>query len=293
MTTLFQNKNKLLIEVPNQNQELVTLKSILESTEFNESKNELPLVIGKTITNKPLIVDLTRLGHLLVAGASGQGKTMLLNVIVNSLLSKKSSNELKFVIINMSNGSKNFNLSLEKNLWALFPNEINQIVSDFQTWEKVLISLHLELDARYNLLKRARARNIKNYNEKIKQNRLTLEKGFILMPYIVVIIDEYSNLIMNLGKRFEHLIARLAQLSSNVGIHVIISTNQTTNQIISFPIKANFPNRIAFRVNSNKESVTILDTIGANHLIGNGDMLISYENSIRRVQGAFIDNFKN
>ena len=277
------------IEVPNQNPELVSMKSILGSRKFIESTAELPVALGKTISNETFMFDLTKMPHILVAGATGQGKSVGLNVIIASLIYKKHPTELKFVFVDPKKVELNLYSVLEKHYLAKLPSEEEPIISDVQKVKYTLSSLNVEMDQRYDLLKKAHTRNVKEYNDKFIQRRLNPEKGHHYMPYIVVIIDEFADLIMTAGKEIELPIARIAQLARAVGIHMIIATQRPTTNIITGTIKANFPARIAFKVASMIDSRTILDTPGANQLIGKGDMLISSGSTMTRVQCAFMD----
>lgn len=276
------------IEVPNQNPKVVSMKSILGSAKFIESKAELPVAVGKTISNETYMFDLAKMPHILVAGATGQGKSVGLNVIIASLLYKKHPSELKFVFIDPKKVELNLYAIIEKHFLAKLPNEEEPIITDIQKVKNTLASLTVEMDLRYDLLKKAHARNIKEYNEKFIKRRLNPEKGHHYMPYIVVIIDEFADLIMTAGKEVELPIARIAQLARAIGIHMIIATQRPSINIITGVIKANFPARIAFKVASMIDSRTILDTPGANQLIGKGDMLVS-SGGITRVQCAFLD----
>lgn len=277
------------IEVPNQNPEVVSMKSILGSKKFMESNAELPVALGKTISNETYMFDLVKMPHILVAGATGQGKSVGLNVIIASLLYKKHPTELKFVFVDPKKVELNLYSVIEKHYLAKLPEEEEPIITDIQKVKSTLASLTVEMDQRYDLLKKAHARNVKEYNDKFIKRRLNPEKGHRYMPYIVVIIDEFADLIMTAGKEVEMPIARIAQLARAVGIHMIIATQRPSINIITGVIKANFPARIAFKVASMIDSRTILDTPGANQLIGKGDMLISSGSAITRVQCAFLD----
>ena len=277
------------IEVPNQNPEVVSMKSILGSKKFMESTAELPVALGKTISNETYMFDLVKMPHILVAGATGQGKSVGLNVIIASLLYKKHPTELKFVFVDPKKVELNLYSVIEKHYLAKLPDEVEPIITDIQKVKNTLASLTVEMDQRYDLLKKAHARNVKEYNDKFIKRRLNPEKGHRYMPYIVVIIDEFADLIMTAGKEIELPIARIAQLARAVGIHMIIATQRPSINIITGVIKANFPARIAFKVASMIDSRTILDTPGANQLIGKGDMLISSGSTITRVQCAFLD----
>jgi len=282
-------KGTVGIEVPNSKPEIVSMRSLISSKVFQESDYELPLALGKTISNETFVVDLTRMPHILVAGATGQGKSVGLNAIISSLLYKKHPAQLKFVFIDPKKVELNLYSIIEKHFLAKMEGETDPIITDVQRVKNTLNSLNHEMDLRYDLLKKAHARNIKEYNEKFISRRLNPEKGHRYQPYIVVVIDEFADLIMTAGKEIELPIARIAQLARAVGIHMVIATQRPSINIITGVIKANFPARIAFKVASMVDSRTILDTPGANQLIGKGDMLISTGNSLIRVQCAFVD----
>ena len=277
------------IEVPNQNPEVVSMRSIISSKKFQESTAELPIALGKTISNETYMFDLAKMPHILVAGATGQGKSVGVNVIITSLLYKKHPAELKFVFIDPKKVELNLYSIIEKHYLAKLPNEEEPVITNIQKVKYTLTSINIEMDARYDLLKKAHARNVKEYNKKFTSRRLNPMKGHKFMPYIVVIIDEFADLIMTAGKEIELPIARIAQLARAVGIHMIIATQRPSVTIITGVIKANFPARIAFKVASMIDSRTILDQPGANQLIGKGDMLISANSDITRVQCAFVD----
>ncbi len=277
------------IEVPNQNPEVVSMRSIIGSKRFQESTAELPIALGKTISNETFMFDLAKMPHILVAGATGQGKSVGVNVIITSLLYKKHPAELKFVFIDPKKVELNLYSIIEKHYLAKLPNEEEPVITNIQKVKYTLTSLNIEMDNRYDLLKKAHARNVKEYNKKFTSRRLNPMKGHKYMPYIVVIIDEFADLIMTAGKEIELPIARIAQLARAVGIHMIIATQRPSVTIITGVIKANFPARIAFKVASMIDSRTILDQPGANQLIGKGDMLISANSDITRVQCAFVD----
>jgi len=277
------------IEVPNQNPEVVSMRSIVTSKKFQESTAELPIALGKTISNETFMFDLAKMPHILVAGATGQGKSVGVNVIITSLLYKKHPAELKFVFIDPKKVELNLYSIIEKHYLAKLPNEEEPVITNIQKVKHTLNSINIEMDSRYDLLKKAHARNVKEYNKKFTSRRLNPMKGHKYMPYIVVIIDEFADLIMTAGKEIELPIARIAQLARAVGIHMIIATQRPSVTIITGVIKANFPARIAFKVASMIDSRTILDMPGANQLIGKGDMLISANSDITRVQCAFVD----
>ena len=285
-------KGTIGIEVPNLKPQMVSMESILNSRKFQETDYELPMALGKTITNEVFIADLTKMPHLLVAGATGQGKSVGLNVIITSLLYKKHPAELKLVMIDPK--------KVEFNLYAPIVNHFlaqvegnedveEPIITDVNKVIQTLKSLCIEMDNRYDLLKKAHARNVKEYNEKFRERQLNPQNGHRFMPYIVVVIDEYGDLIMTAGKEIELPIARIAQLARAVGIHMIIATQRPTANIITGTIKANFPARMAFKVTTGVDSKTILDRTGANQLVGKGDMLLMMGSEPVRIQCAFID----
>lgn len=277
------------IEVPNQNPEVVSMRAIVGSKKFQESTAELPIALGKTISNETYLFDLAKMPHILVAGATGQGKSVGVNVIITSLLYKKHPSQLKFVFIDPKKVELNLYSVIEKHYLAKLPDEEEPVITDIQKVKYTLNSLNVEMDSRYDLLKKAHARNVKEYNKKFTSRKLNPNKGHKYMPYIVVIIDEFADLIMTAGKEIELPIARIAQLARAVGIHMIIATQRPSVTIITGVIKANFPARIAFKVASMIDSRTILDQPGANQLIGKGDMLISANSEVSRVQCAFVD----
>ena len=282
-------KGTIGIEVPNAKANIVSMESILNSKKFQETKMELPIALGKTITNEVFMVDLAKIPHLLVAGATGQGKSVGLNAIITSLLYKKHPNELKLVLIDPKKVEFSVYSRITNKFMAAVPDEEEPIITDVTKVVRTLNSLCVLMDSRYDLLKKAGARNIKEYNQKYVNHRLKLTDGHEFMPYIVVIIDEFGDLIMTAGKEVELPIARIAQLARAVGIHMIIATQRPTTSIITGNIKANFPGRIAFKVTSAIDSKTILDRTGANQLIGRGDMLYLNGNEPVRVQCAFVD----
>ncbi len=277
------------IEVPNRTPEIVSMKNIIASKKFQESKHALPVALGKTISNETYTLDLAKMPHLLVAGATGQGKSVGLNAIITSLLYKKHPAQLKFVLIDPKKVELNIYSTIEKHFLAKLPEEEEAIITDIHKVIATLNSLCIEMDARYDLLKKAHARNIIEYNKKFVTRKLNPENGHRYLPYIVVIIDEFADLIMTAGKEVETPIARIAQLARAIGIHMIIATQRPSTNIITGVIKANFPARIAFKVASMIDSRTILDSPGANQLIGRGDMLISLGSDLVRVQCAFVD----
>jgi S-DNA-T family DNA segregation ATPase FtsK/SpoIIIE len=277
------------IEVPNRTPEIVSMKNIIASKKFQESKHALPVALGKTISNETYTLDLAKMPHLLVAGATGQGKSVGLNAIITSLLYKKHPSQLKFVLIDPKKVELNIYSTIEKHFLAKLPEEEEAIITDIHKVIATLNSLCVEMDSRYDLLKKAHARNIIEYNTKFVKRKLNPENGHRYLPYIVVIIDEFADLIMTAGKEVETPIARIAQLARAIGIHMIIATQRPSTNIITGVIKANFPARIAFKVASMIDSRTILDSPGANQLIGRGDMLISQGSELIRVQCAFVD----
>ncbi|EKD31817.1 MAG: hypothetical protein ACD_77C00240G0001, partial [uncultured bacterium] len=277
------------IEVANARPSVVPMKSVLDEPKFRNAAFDLPVVLGRTISNEPMVFDLAKMPHLLVAGATGQGKSVGLNAIITSLLYTKHPSELKFVLVDPKKVELSLYAKLEKHFLAKLPDGDDAIITDTQKVVYTLRSLTIEMDARYDLLKIAKVRNVKEYNEKFLSRKLNPLKGHRFMPFIVVIIDEFADLIMTAGREVEEPIARLAQLARAIGIHLVIATQRPTTNIITGLIKANFPARIAFKVISNIDSRTILDTTGANQLIGRGDMLISSGVDLTRVQCAFVD----
>jgi DNA segregation ATPase FtsK/SpoIIIE, S-DNA-T family len=277
------------IEVPNKKPEMVSMRSLITSKAFQETKFDIALALGRTITNEPYIVDLTKMPHLLVAGATGQGKSVGINAIITSILYKKHPAEIKFVLIDPKRVELPLYMKIERHFLAKLPDEEDAIITDTQKVIKTLNSLCIEMDNRLELLKAAQSRNIKEYNEKFISRKLNPEKGHKYLPYIVLIIDEFADLIMTAGREIEGPIGRLAQLARAIGIHLIISTQRPSANIITGFIKANFPTRVAFRVFSSIDSRTILDSTGADRLVGRGDMLVSSGNEPVRVQCAFID----
>ena len=283
-------KGTIGIEVPNTKPSVVSMESILNSKKFQETTMELPCAMGKTITNEVFMFDLAKAPHLLVAGATGQGKSVGLNAILTSLLYKKHPAEMKIVLVDPKMVEFSIYKTIENHFLAALPEEAsNPIITDTSKVVRTLNSLCVEMDARYELLMAAGERNIKDYNRKFKERKLNPEKGHRYMPYIVVVIDEYGDLIMTAGKEIELPIARIAQKARAVGIHMIIATQRPTTNIITGTIKANFPGRIAFKVSQGIDSKTILDRMGANQLIGRGDMLYLQGNDPIRVQCAFVD----
>ncbi|MDR1679097.1 MAG: DNA translocase FtsK [Prevotellaceae bacterium] len=282
-------KGTIGIEVPNNDPQTVSMLSIIGSKKFQESKFQLPIAFGRTITNDIFMVDLCKMPHLLVAGATGQGKSVGLNAIITSLLYKKHPAYLKFVLVDPKKVEFNIYSKIEKHFLAKLPDGDDAIITDVSKVVQTLNSLTKEMDDRYDLLKKAHVRNISEYNDKFIHRHLNPEKGHRFLPYIVVIIDEFGDLIMVAGKEVELPIARIAQLARAVGIHMIIATQRPSVNIITGVIKANFPARVAFRVSSQIDSRTILDASGANQLVGRGDMLFSQGSDLVRVQCAFVD----
>lgn len=282
-------KGTIGIEVPNVKKSVVSMKTLLASEKFQHNNYSLPIAIGKKIDNENYIVDLASMPHLLMAGATGQGKSVGLNAILVSLLYKKHPSQLKLVLIDPKKVELSLYRVIEKHFLAKLPDEEDSIITDTKKVINTLNALCIEMDNRYDLLKEAGARNIKEYNEKFIKRRLNPQKGHQFLPFIVLVVDEFADLIMTAGKEIEMPIARLAQLARAVGIHLIIATQRPSVNIITGTIKANFPSRIAFKVSSKIDSRTILDAGGAEQLIGKGDMLISHHGEITRLQCAFVD----
>ncbi len=282
-------KGTVGIEVPNSNPQIVSMRALIASKKYQETKMELPMAIGRTITNEVFMIDLHKMPHLLVAGATGQGKSVGLNAMITSLLYKKHPSEMKFVMVDPKKVEFSIYSVIEKHFLAKLPDVEEPIITDVTKVVQTLNSVCVEMDERYDLLKDAHCRNIKEYNQKFIDRRLNPENGHRFMPYIVVIIDEFGDLIMTAGKDIELPIARIAQLARAVGIHMIIATQRPTTNIITGTIKANFPARIAFKVSQMTDSRTILDRPGANQLVGRGDMLYLKEVEPIRVQCAFVD----
>ena len=282
-------KGTIGIEVPNKKKSIVSMKSLLSSKKFIESDMELPITLGKTISNETFIVDLTKMPHLLMAGATGQGKSVGINAILTSILYKKHPAEVKFVLVDPKKIELSIFNKIERHYLAKLSDSDDAIIIDNDKVINTLNSLCVEMDKRYELLKDAMTRNIKEYNDKFISRKLNPENGHTFLPYIVLVIDEFADLIMTAGKEVETPLARLAQLSRAVGIHLIIATQRPSVNVITGLIKANFPARIAFRVTSKIDSRTILDTGGAEQLIGRGDLLYSQSNELTRIQCGFID----
>ena len=282
-------KGTIGIEVPNKNPTMVSMKSVIGSAKFQEAEMELPIALGKTISNETFVVDLAKMPHLLMAGATGQGKSVGLNAVLTSLLYKKHPAEVKFVLVDPKKVELTLFNKIERHYLAKLPDTEDAIITDNNKVINTLNSLCIEMDNRYSLLKDAMVRNIKEYNDKFKARKLNPENGHQFLPYIILVVDEFADLIMTAGKEVETPIARLAQLARAIGIHLIIATQRPSVNVITGIIKANFPARIAFRVTSKIDSRTILDTQGADQLIGRGDMLYTNGNDVVRVQCAFVD----
>ena len=282
-------KGTIGIEVPNQKPSIVSIKSVISATKFQKAEMDLPVALGKTINNETFIVDLSKMPHLLMAGATGQGKSVGLNTVLTSLLYKKHPAEVKFVLVDPKKVELNIYNKIERHYLAKLPDSDEAIITDNNKVINTLNSLCLEMDNRYELLKNGLCRNLKEYNKKFKERKLNPNEGHRYLPYIVLVVDEFADLIMTAGKEVETPIARLAQLARAVGIHLIIATQRPSVNVITGVIKANFPARVAFRVTSKIDSRTILDTGGADQLIGRGDMLYSQGNDLIRIQCAFVD----
>jgi S-DNA-T family DNA segregation ATPase FtsK/SpoIIIE len=277
------------IEVPNKNKQVVSLREVLSHDRFRRSDMDLPIALGKTISNEVFVADLAKMPHMLIAGATGQGKSVGINTILCSLLYKKHPSQLKLVLIDPKKVELSPYAKIENHFLAYLPDQLEPIITDTSQVVKTLNSLVIEMEQRYDLLKKAQSRNIKEYNDKFTARRLNPEKGHRFMPFIVLVVDEFADLIMTAGKEVELPIGRLAQLARAVGIHLIIATQRPSVNIITGVIKANFPARIAFKVASKVDSRTILDTNGADQLIGRGDMLLTAGSDIIRLQCAFVD----
>lgn len=282
-------KGTIGIEVPNKNKQMVSFREVVTSPKFQNAKMDLPIVLGKTISNEVFVADLAKMPHLLVAGATGQGKSVGINTILMSLLYKKHPSQVKLVMIDPKKVELFPYSSLDKHFLGFLPNEEEPIVTDTKKAIHTLHSLTVEMDERYQLLKQGKARNIKEYNKKFTDRKLNPKDGHRFMPYIVLVIDEFADLIMTAGKEIELPIARLAQLARAIGIHLIIATQRPSVKIITGMIKANFPARLSYKVTSLQDSRTILDSKGAEQLIGKGDMLLSVGSDIVRLQCAFVD----
>ena len=282
-------KGTIGIEVPNQKPSIVSMRSVIASQRFQKAEMELPIAIGKTISNETFVVDLAKMPHMLMAGATGQGKSVGLNAVLTSLLYKKHPAEVKFVLVDPKKVELNIYNKIERHYLAKLPDAEDAIITDNTKVINTLNSLCIEMDNRYELLKNAMCRNIKEYNAKFKARKLNPDDGHAFLPYIVLVVDEFADLIMTAGKEVETPIARLAQLARAIGIHLIIATQRPSVNVITGIIKANFPARIAFRVTSKIDSRTILDSGGADQLIGRGDMLYTQGNDLTRIQCAFVD----
>ena len=282
-------KGTIGIEVPNKKSTIVSMYSAISSKKFQESRMELPIALGKTISNETFVVDLAKMPHLLMAGATGQGKSVGLNAVLTSLLYKKHPAEVKFILVDPKKVELTLFNKIERHYLAKLPGEEEAIITDTSKVVTTLNSLCIEMDNRYDLLKAAMVRNIKEYNVKFRKRKLNPNDGHQFLPYIVLVIDEFADLIMTAGKEVETPIARLAQLARAIGIHLIVATQRPSVNVITGIIKANFPSRIAFRVTSKIDSRTILDAPGADQLIGRGDLLYSGGNDITRIQCAFVD----
>jgi len=277
------------IEVPNKNATIVSMHSVIASQKFQKSEMELPIALGKTISNETFVVDLAKMPHLLMAGATGQGKSVGLNAVLTSLLYKKHPAEVKFVLVDPKKVELTLFNKIERHYLAKLPDSEDAIITDNTKVINTLNSLCIEMDNRYEMLKNAFCRNIKEYNEKFKARKLNPNDGHKFLPYIVLVVDEFADLIMTAGKEVETPIARLAQLARAIGIHLIVATQRPSVNVITGIIKANFPARIAFRVTSKIDSRTILDSSGADQLIGRGDLLYTQGNDMIRIQCAFVD----
>ena len=282
-------KGTIGIEVPNKNPSIVSMRSVIAASRFQKAEMELPLALGKTISNETFVVDLAKMPHLLMAGATGQGKSVGLNAILTSLLYKKHPSEVKFVLVDPKKVELTLFNKIERHFLAKLPDSEEAIITDNTKVINTLNSLCIEMDNRYELLKNAMVRNIKEYNAKFKARKLNPNDGHKFLPYIVLVVDEFADLIMTAGKEVEAPIARLAQLARAIGIHLIIATQRPSVNVITGIIKANFPARVAFRVTSKIDSRTILDSQGADQLIGRGDMLYTQGNDLVRLQCAFVD----
>ncbi|MFS4491662.1 DNA translocase FtsK 4TM domain-containing protein [Maribacter sp. 2308TA10-17] len=282
-------KGTIGIEVPNKNATIVSMRSVIASTKFQKAEMQLPIAFGKTISNETFVVDLAKMPHLLMAGATGQGKSVGLNAVLTSLLYKKHPAEVKFVLVDPKKVELTLFNKIERHFLAKLPDSEDAIITDNTKVIHTLNSLCIEMDNRYELLKTAMVRNIKEYNDKFKARKLNPNDGHMFLPYIVLVIDEFADLIMTAGKEVETPVARLAQLARAIGIHLIIATQRPSVNVITGLIKANFPARIAFRVTSKIDSRTILDASGADQLIGRGDMLYTQGNDVTRIQCAFVD----
>jgi S-DNA-T family DNA segregation ATPase FtsK/SpoIIIE len=282
-------KGTIGIEVPNKNREMVSIRSVLSSPSFTKTDKELPVALGKTISNELFVIDLTKMPHLLVAGATGQGKSVGLNVILTSLLYKRHPSQLKFVLVDPKKVEMSLFSKIERHYLAKLPNSEEAIITDTKKVVYTLNSLCIEMENRYEMLKDAGAKNLKEYNAKFVSRKLNPKEGHRFLPYIVLVIDELADLMMTAGKEVETPIARLAQLARAIGIHLVVATQRPSVNVITGVIKANFPARLSFRVTSKIDSRTILDTGGADQLVGQGDMLLAAGSEITRLQSPFVD----
>ena len=282
-------KGTIGIEVPNKNREMVGMRSVLSTEKFMKSEMDLPVVLGKTISNEIFVIDLAKMPHILMAGATGQGKSVGINVLLTSLLYKKHPSQLKLILVDPKKVELSLFNKIERHFLAMLPDGEEAIITDTKKVVNTLNSLCIEMDTRYDLLKDAGARNLKEYNKKFVNRRLNPEKGHRFMPFIVLVIDELADLMMTAGKEVETPIARLAQLARAIGIHLVVATQRPSVNVITGVIKANFPARLSFRVTSKIDSRTILDAGGADQLVGMGDMLFSQGSEIIRLQCAFVD----
>ena len=282
-------KGTIGIEVPNKNREMVSIRSVFATQSFAKTDKELPIALGKTISNEVLVIDLAKMPHLLVAGATGQGKSVGLNVILTSLIYKRHPSQLKFVLVDPKKVEMSLYSKLERHYLAKLPNSEEAIITDTRKVVHTLNSLCIEMENRYEILKDAGARNLKEYNTKFVSRKLNPKEGHRFLPYIVLVIDELADLMMTAGKEVETPIARLAQLARAIGIHLVVATQRPSVNVITGVIKANFPARLSFRVTSKVDSRTILDTGGADQLVGMGDMLLSSGSDVIRLQSPFVD----
>jgi S-DNA-T family DNA segregation ATPase FtsK/SpoIIIE len=277
------------IEVPNKNREMVSIRSVLSTERFQKTDKELPVALGKTISNEVLVIDLAKMPHLLVAGATGQGKSVGLNVILTSLLYKRHPSQLKFVLVDPKKVELSLFSKIERHFLARLPNSEEAIITDTRKVVNTLNSLCIEMENRYDLMKDAGAKNLKEYNQKFVSRKLNPKEGHRFLPYIILVVDELADLMMTAGKEVETPIARLAQLARAIGIHLVVATQRPSVNVITGVIKANFPARLSFRVISKVDSRTIIDTGGAEQLVGQGDMLLSAGSDIIRLQCPFVD----
>ncbi|MEM6299204.1 MAG: DNA translocase FtsK, partial [Bacteroidota bacterium] len=277
------------IEVPNKDRETVSLKSLIQSKVFRETKKDLPVVFGKTISNEVFITDLAKMPHLLIGGATGQGKSVGINVLLTSLLYKRHPGELKIVLIDPKKVEFSLYNKLQKHFIAHLPDSSESVITESDEAIRVLNALCVEMDKRYTLLKRAKCRQVKEYNAKMLSGKISMEDGHRFLPYIVIVIDELADLMLTVGKSIEKPIARLAQMARAVGMHMVVATQRPSVNVLTGVIKANFPARMAFRVTSKVDSRVVLDMGGAEQLVGRGDMLLSNGSEVIRLQCAFID----